>query len=495
MSEQQIKSKSKGKNLFQLFKDSLAEDDADIAEIGRQLRESREGQTPPSPSVQSEQLGVPQVDGAATQQVGKSASSLLNESTHRQVVEHAPQASDSSTAISDKVNDSACQHLGMSSYRVDDSETRQLQADKSTHEVGKSSPQLNHSATQVTNSASRQLTYPRNTDGRHLDDSASRQVGNSAIPSDISDLCLTHREILQVAATVADGEINYREMSEWTGIAQGTCRDAMIRLREKNILDFRPASKGRWRGIRIEFTAVGLEFLRRSHLLGKSASQLLNESASRLPDRSVSQQVVGLYKIDRSPQEDQSIKETLNLIDDDFIQDRCPVQWKSGLRIDMDKYQEAMKIWRQRGLDFSRLGRTLEILEDRYRRDPKIANPAEYTCHTLRTSGYATPLSGYVSPEDQFEQTLAQVDEKEKALKEKLDEVIYIQFQTWLVEQKIEMEEHDTKIVSRLESWAKFENNPPFQAIKEVRVFPQNVLQLSQRIHEADGEREGEGAN
>ena len=41
----------------------------------------------------------------------------------------------------------------------------------------------------------------------------------------------------------------------------------------------------------------------------------------------------------------------------------------------MDKYQEAIKVWRQRGLDFSRLGRTLKILEDRYRRDPEDGNP------------------------------------------------------------------------------------------------------------------------
>ena len=62
-------------------------------------------------------------------------------------------------------------------------------------------------------------------------------------------------------------------------LLKGTCRDAMIRLREKNILDFGPASKGRWRGIRIEFTALGLEFLRKSQLLTKSASQ--NTSPSR----------------------------------------------------------------------------------------------------------------------------------------------------------------------------------------------------------------------
>lgn len=413
-------------------------------------------------------------------------------------MEHPTQPCDSSTCTVDKVDDSACQRLGRPLSDIDNSATRHYDVDESSPELSNSSPRLNHSATQVTNSASRHFTQLRSTYTRQLDDSPSRQVGNTSIPTDITELCITHREILQVVATVAEGEINYREMSEWTGIAQGTCRDAMIRLRDKKILDFRPASRGRWRGIRIEFTAAGLEFLRRTQLLSKSVSQRLTDSTTQQLDRSISQQAVGLYKIDRSPQEDQSIKEIQNLIDDDFIQDRCPIQWKNGLRIDMDKYQEAMKVWRQRSLDFSRLGRTLEILEDRYRRDPKIANPAEYTCHTLRTSGYATPLSGYVSPEDQFEQTLAQADEREKALKEKLDEVIYIQFQTWLVEQRSEMEEHDTKILSRLETWAKkrFENDPPFKQSKRLEYFRKNVLQLySKEYIEAAGEKEGEGTN
>ncbi len=515
MSEQQIKPKSKGKNLFQLFKESLAEDDADIAEIGRQLRESREGQVSQSSIVQPEPSGVPETDDSVGRHVDTSASKRLSESAPQQDGENTYQPCNTGESILELFNDSAPpqvgrsaaqlleysgtqplnessgQHIGRSTSEVGDSATRQLKVDES-------SSQVNHSASQVTNSASRQFTHPRGTNFHRVNESTSQQISNSAIPSNISELCLTHREILQVLATVTDGEINYREMSEWTGIAQGTCRDAMIRLREKNILDFRPASKGRWRGIRIEFTALGLEFLRKSQLLTKSASQHLNESAPRQSDRSVSQQPIALNKIDRSFQEDQSIKEMQNLIDDDFLQECCPIQWKSGLRINMDKYQEAIKVWRQRGLDFSRLGRTLEILEDRYRRDPKIANPAEYTCHTLRTSGYATPLAGYVSPEDQFEQTLAQADEKEKALKEKLDEVIYIQFQTWLVEQKNEMQEHDTKIVTRLENWAKkrFDHDPPFKQLKRLEYFRKNVLQLySKEYIESAGEQEGEGGN
>lgn len=81
MSEQQIKPKSKGKNLFQLFKDSLAEDDDDIAEIGRQLRERRDEQASQSPLVQPEQVGVTQLDESASRHVGTSVSRPLSEST------------------------------------------------------------------------------------------------------------------------------------------------------------------------------------------------------------------------------------------------------------------------------------------------------------------------------------------------------------------------------------------------------------------------------
>lgn len=217
MSEQPIKPTSKGKNLFQLFKDSLVEDEADIAEIGRQLRESREQQAP-HPPVQPDQFEAPQADQSAGRPVGTSAA--------QQAQANARRTDNPCVSMPKQVDQSAGQHLGTSIPNVDASTTRQP-------EVDKSSPQVNDSATQVISSASQQPTCLRRAYGRNLDESTSRQLSASTVPSDISELCLTHREILQVAATVSDGEINYREMSEWTGIAQGTCRDAMIRLREK----------------------------------------------------------------------------------------------------------------------------------------------------------------------------------------------------------------------------------------------------------------------
>jgi hypothetical protein len=44
---------------------------------------------------------------------------------------------------------------------------------------------------------------------------------------------ITHREILPVRTTDDDGEIDYPEIPECSGIAQRTGRDAMFRLRRK----------------------------------------------------------------------------------------------------------------------------------------------------------------------------------------------------------------------------------------------------------------------